>query len=293
MKKNRILTYISYCSGTGKLSRKVQNPLTGFTEILCEELKANSQNATAKAYRVAVNSLTTYTENKDLQLEDITPELIRGYDSYLINKGLKPNTASTYNRNLRAIFNKAIKRDLISQPGDNPFAGVHTGIYETDKRAMNMDEIRQLTELPAPEEQNRKESLPLALFHALLYFLFCIHARGMSYIDFVFLKKSDITGDSIEYYRRKTKKKMSVFITSPMRQIIERFSGTVTDSPYLFPVINPDRDDEYRQYQTALSLQNRCLGKLRSMAGILRVITTHVARHSNYSSQLKTSKLQE
>jgi integrase len=105
----------------------------------------------------------------------------------------------------------------------------------------------------------------------------------MSFVDLVFLKKTDINTDNnhIEYTRCKTKQAMNAYITAPMQQTMDYFA-TVTpeDSPYVFPFIDPQKGNEYKQYQTALSLQNRHLKTLQMMAGILKSITTHVARHT-------------
>jgi integrase len=104
----------------------------------------------------------------------------------------------------------------------------------------------------------------------------------MSFIDMAFLKKTDIRGNHIYYYRRKTKQLISVWISQPMRDIINDFmSITRPDSPYVFPIIDPDEDDdEMQQYETALRLQNRRLKKLGEEAGIEKKLTTHAARHS-------------
>jgi integrase len=275
--------------------RKNHHSLVDFSETLCRELRANGQDSTAKAYRMAVNRIVRFGGNSDISLEYITPELIRRYDRYLLEDGgLMPNSVSYYLRNLRAICNRAVKAELIPPPKINPFLGVHTGVYRTSKRALTVDETHLLSMLSAQlsaskEEGEKRESgkresgkkpLSPALSEALFYFFFCMHARGMSYVDAVFLKKSDITGERIEYRRRKTGKRMSVFITAPMQRIIEYFSGMTEDSPYVFPIINPEKGGEYRQYQTSLSLQNRRLGKLGNLAGILKNLTTHVARHT-------------
>lgn len=279
-----------------KNTLQTQHLLLSFTEILHRELKASNRHATAKAYCVAVNSLTDFMGNENLLLKDITPGLIKSFDVYMIEKGLKPNTASTYIRHLRAIFNKAVKRGLICRPETNPFIGVHTKIYVTPKRAMTVEEIQRLAELQFREirlpeisipkrhgKQDKQKKQDKNLLQSQFGFLFCLHARGMSQKDMFFLKKTDIDAGSnhIEYTRSKTKQDMTVYITPPMKQIMNYFADiTPKDSPYIFPFINPNKGDEYKQYQTAQTLQNRRLKRLQAMAGILKTITTHVARHT-------------
>jgi integrase len=128
----------------------------------------------------------------------------------------------------------------------------------------------------------KKQHKPLsnAFYTALMYFLFCFHARGMAFIDLAFLKKNNIQDGYIYYFRMKTGKPLSIKITSHMEQILKHFSPAVKDSPYLFPIIHPEKGNERKQYETALTLQNRRLKMLGRMAGIAKILTTHVARHT-------------
>jgi integrase len=252
--------------------------------------------------------LIKFSGNENLKLKDITSELLYRYDCYLIDLGRKLNTVSFHLRNLRAIYNKAVNRGLIPPPKENLFAGLHTGIYKTSKRALTGEEMHALSQLaletaviepiavevieaaevvetpePAttpPLEEKRPRSLPLKLYRALLYFLFSFHARGIAFIDLVFLMKSNIHGEHIYYVRKKTGKLMSFKITAFMQQILEYFSPLVADSPYLFPIINPCRGNERKQYRTALALQNRRLKIIGQILGISKLLTTHVARHT-------------
>jgi integrase len=281
--------HFSYCSPRRRRSCR-QVPLAGLAEALSCELRDKDRDRTANAYITAANGLTDFTGNENLLLSDITPALLIRYDNYLIQLGRELNTVSFHLRNLRAIYNKAVFLGLIPPPQENIFAGLHTGVYPTQKRALDTDEMRALAKLsidlledsevsPAEGEPESPPKLTL-LQCAILYFLFCFHARGMSFIDMAFLRKENIHGDSILYCRRKTKKMMPVKITAPMQSIIDRFAHTVTDSPYLFPIIDPARGNERRQYATALALQNKLLKIISRMAGIDKVISTHVARHS-------------
>ena len=65
-----------------------------------------------------------------------------------------------------------------------------------------------------------------------------------------------------------------------MRSIIKCFSSMVEDSPYVFPLIHPEKGNERKQYNSALTIQNKHLKELGKLAGITKVISTHVARHS-------------
>lgn len=316
MKTNKIHSYFSYYSRKNERSRSGQVKLTGIAEVLSQELRANGQERTANVYLMVAGCLTRFSGNENLLLEDVTPNLLCRYDDYLIRLGRKPNAISFHMRNLRAIYNKAIRRGAVAMPAENLFANVHTGVYQTRKRALSKEEMRALSQLAEnlPEENKAEKTETLessrtlktlrssetidtvalettttkqphkplseALYRSLLFFLFCFHARGMAFIDLAFLKKSSICDGHIHYCRKKTGKPLSVKINACMQKILSYFSSMVTDSPYLFPIIHPAKGNERKQYETALALQNRRLKILGTIAGISRMITTHVARHS-------------
>ncbi|MDR2627532.1 MAG: phage integrase SAM-like domain-containing protein, partial [Dysgonamonadaceae bacterium] len=116
-------------------------------EALSQELKANGKDRTAKLYLMVAGCLTRFAGNNKLMLEDITPALLCRYDGYLLKLGRKPNTISSHMRNLRAIYNKAVRRGVIPPPQENLFSDVHTGTYPTLKRALNKEEMQALSNL--------------------------------------------------------------------------------------------------------------------------------------------------
>ena len=64
------------------------------------------------------------------------------YRGQLLSRGLCPNTASFYLRNLRSASNKAVKAGLCPAPRRNPFADVYTGVSGTRKRAVDGNVLR-------------------------------------------------------------------------------------------------------------------------------------------------------
>jgi integrase len=118
------------------------------------------------------------------------------------------------------------------------------------------------------------------IYEALLYFGFCMEARGMSWVDMAYLRKDALREDSFTYRRRKTKGELNIIITPAMQKIIEYFADQAENSPYVFPIIHPARGSEQRQYESGLRIQNARLNAAARMAGINKKVTTHVSRHS-------------
>jgi integrase len=212
---------------------------------------------------------------------------MRGYEEWLHGQGLEKNSISFYMRNLRALYYRAIDEKVICIQPDNPFAHVYTGVAVSRKRALDTKELDRLhrvmegmQEFFATTNSVRRYEKMKNIYEALLYFGFCMEARGMSWVDMAYLRKDAIREDSFTYRRRKTKGELNIIITPAMQRIIEYFADQTENSPYVFPIIHPARGSELRQYESGLRLQNARLNMAARMAGIDKKVTTHVSRHS-------------
>ena len=273
--------------------------LPAFTEECARCLEADGRFRTARAYRTATRSLVGFTGKKNLSLSEIDAPLMKRYEEHLKAKKRSLNTISFLLRNLRVVFNKAIDEKRMLRPKANPFLKLCTGIYPTKKRALGKTEINRLSRLDRTDSKGkaknrkRKAVLSSSQSDALKYFLFCFHARGMSFVDMAFLKKSDIRNGEIFYRRRKTGRSLTLKLNAPMREVIDYFAERTKDSPYVFPVIDPEKGNEYKQYCSALTRQNKILKSIGKKAESGKPLSTHVARHMILSFSLKVSTLQK
>lgn len=261
--------------------------LIAFCERVSAGLIDNGQIRTARAYRSAVRSLRRFRQDSNLKLEEIDAALMRNFESYLKGQGLGKNTISFYMRNLRALYYRAVEEKLIPIRPENPFAHVYTGVSVSKKKALDLKDIRSLRKLEEKlsgkiqrEENGRRRRTMEKIRESLMYFDFCLEARGMSWVDMVFLKKSDLKGDSFTYRRRKTKGELDIIITPTMKKIMLYFTERTKRSAYVFPIIDPARGSELGQYASGLRVQNGRLATAARMAGLDKKVTTHVSRHS-------------
>lgn len=276
-------------------SNKGSNMLSAFVGKLTFDLADGGQERTARAYRTAVAGLTRFNKGKDIRLEHINTMLIRGFEKQMKQDGKSMNTISFYMRNLRAIYNKAIFEGRIQPRLENPFAHVYTGVYITKKRALTKEEMALLGSLDLTLTGGKSipsMDMPLNdnLRNALAIFLFCFHARGMSFVDMAYLKKENIKNGTVSYFRKKTGQLLEVKITPAMRSILDYFGSQTQGSKYVFPIIADEKANRRLQYETALHAQNRRLKQLSKLAGIEKNISTHVARHS-WATIAKNEKL--
>lgn len=246
--------------------------LSDYTRRLVLALQEADRDRTARAYATACRMLLKFAGVEELRMNEITAGLLHGFERDMCEKGRMPNTVSFYMRNLRAVYNKAVREGL-AEERPNLFEGVYTGVQVTRKRALTKEEMAEMAAVAETAETPR-------LTRATLIFLFCFYARGMSFVDLAFLRKTDIRNGVLLYRRKKTGRMLEMKVTAGMQRILRRFEKETEGSPYLFPLIQPGCGPERRQYESALRLQNLHLKKLAAYCNILKPLSTHAARHT-------------
>lgn len=136
----------------------------------------------------------------------ITGDLICRYNGYLASRGVIRNSISFYNRTLRAIYNKAVRRFNASDT--LPFRDVYTGIDKTRSRAIDEKQVARLAGLKFGGNKNLEVARDL--------FIFSYATRGMSFVDMAYLRKSNVKGNCIIYSRKKSGARMEVKIEPPV-----------------------------------------------------------------------------
>ncbi len=272
----------------GKYRRNIDDgKLLGYAETLAVEQEQNEKFRLADAYRTVSNRLVEFNKSVDIPLEHINTELIKAFETELMNKGRKPNTISFYMRNLRAIYNKAVAAGRITGKKKNPFAGVYTKVHQkTAKRALTVEETTNLYEIdstalleqhfPGTPERLRMEGL----YFSWRLYMFAFFAQGMCFIDVAYLRKECFKDGMCTYYRKKTNKLVEVQVNEGMQQIIDSLADEVKDSPYVFPIVTGEGAEARKQYESALRSQNRRLKALAKLACVEKKLSMHVARHS-------------
>lgn len=245
-----------------------ENTLFRFMEDVIERLRQLKHIGTAKNYHAALNSFKRFRNNEDITLETITQITMEDYQACLKSTGLSSNSISFYMRILRAVYNRAVEQELTKDR--KPFRTVFTGTEKTIKRAISINDIKCI--------KNLDLSLKPNLEFARDIFLFLFFCRGMSFIDAVFLKKTDIQNGVLTYRRHKTNQVLHIKVIKPIKELIDRYSSK--DSPYLLPFINYSVSDERKQYETALRRVNNTLKIIANMAKLPVTLTTYVSRHT-------------
>ena len=257
--------------------------LTAYVGELARTLENNGQHRTARAYLTVTRRLLLFCKQDDLRIDQISPSLIRRHEQWMKDQGRSMNTISFYNRNLRAIYRKAVEERIIIPGAEDPFKTAYTGIPDTRKRALTEDEIKRirgLDDLYRLPSATLSSELTEDQRDAYAYFMFSFFARGMSSIDMAYLKKANIHGGKISYCRKKTGGDITITLLPELRAIIRYFSPRTVGSPYVFPIIDNKKENSRLRYESFLRKQNILLKELAQLAKVHKSVSTHWARHS-------------
>ena len=239
-----------------------------FVDNTIDYLSAINRHGTAQSYASAIKSFMTFRQNNDITLSDINSDLMQRYEAFLIDRGVSPNTISFYMRNLRAIYNRAVEKELVSQA--NPFKHVYTGIAKTIKRALPLKALQSIRWL-------NLENSP-SLDFARDMFLFSFYTRGMSFVDMAHLTTDNLKYNTLTYRRTKTGQQLQMRWERCMQEIIDKYKH-LSKPPFLLPICM-SHDEPHSKYKNVLSRVNSNLKRVAGLAGLDVPLTMYVARHS-------------
>lgn len=252
-----------------KFSRQAnEQSLFTFMQEAIGQLKRLNRIRTSETYAATLSSFMKFRDGQDILLYEVDSDTMMLYEAWLKGKGVCPNTISFYMRILRAVYNRAVEKELVEQK--HPFKHVYTGIDKTVKRAVPLKAIKRIKELDL--------RLKPHLDYARDLFLFSFYTRGMSFIDLAYLKKSDLQNGFLTYRRRKTNQQLTVKWEKCMAEIVAKYNDCST-TQYLLPIITNPLVDERKQYRNAIYRVNTALKEIARMISLPMPLTMYCARH--------------
>lgn len=247
-----------------------ENTLSTFIKSIIVQLQQNHQHCTARNYQSTLNSFMRFRGGEDLPLDMMDATIIQSYEAWLKNQSICRNTSSFYMRILRAVYNCAVEKNLVTQ--QHPFRHVYTGIDKTRKRAVDLGMIKSLKQMDLTGKQSQSFARDMFLMS------FCL--RGISFVDLAKLRKTDIRGGYLYYTRSKTRQSFCVKWEPIMQEITDKYKPQVESSEYLFPILSDDstfNNNAYRNAQMRIGYNLKAIAKT---LGLKENLTLYVARHS-------------
>lgn len=250
-----------------------------FAEYI-KSLKEAERIGTAVSYECAQSSIKKF--KADLRFAEVTPDLLKRYEKWMLANNNSVTTVGIYLRSLRTLFNNAIADGLISKeiyPFGKKKYEIPTG--KNIKKALTLSDIELLYNYkPEPGSSDEK---------ARDFWLFMYLCNGINVKDLCLLKQDNITGDIIEFERAKTARTkrtvepIRVVITDEAKQIMTKWGNkNMIGKNFIFPVLSkglsPERERQLIQQLTKLI--NKHMKKIALELGISNDVTTYAARHS-------------
>jgi site-specific recombinase XerD len=243
---------------------------------------SNKPYNTQRNVRTEINKFLEYVKNKDLFFADITVKVLIDYENWLrTKKGNLTNTISKGLSKIRTIFNQAIKEGIVPVQ-DNPFLLIRIKEGKPERVRLTEHELKMFQEVALPENS--------LLWHTRNYWLCAFYMAGMRFSDMACLQWRNINGNRLSYVMQKTKgtvtQSHTIQLPKQAEEIIIHYqSGKVSPTAYVFPILNVDKiyateADILKEISRKNALINKYLKKICHLAGIMKELSFHSARHT-------------
>lgn len=204
---------------------------------------------TRRVYKQTMSRLLAFCQQEyinieKLKFEDITVNWLKSFDEFMAITAKKRNARNIHLRNVRTVFNYAIKTLDIDIP--YPFRKFKIVAEETANRAMTVEQLRRLKDYPITEPHIEK---------ARDMFMLMIYLIGINAADLFQAKHKQLVNGRLEYWRQKMNKTAfySIKIEPEAMAIMEKYRG----KRYLLDIC-----DTYSDYQDYLRKMDKYLKKI-------------------------------
>ncbi|GHT34509.1 tyrosine recombinase [Bacteroidia bacterium] len=186
-----------------------------FTDFYKQYISKYSENrGTLGVYKCMFVCMSKFSDVNNLYITDINLPFVKDFDVFMIKKGLKTNTRAFYMRNIRAIINDAIDRNIYPL-ADYPFRRFKIKKEQTEHRAMELRDLIKLRNYPCTTEQQKPRDI----------FMLSFYLRGLNPRDLLHLTQDDIRDGYIITRRTKTGIPLKIKIEPEAAAIIEKYKG--------------------------------------------------------------------
>lgn len=273
LSENKELSFLSIQQLKNKLVKKVSiNSFFEYGLSLVRDMRQANRFGTANSYNAIIQVLKKYNGGKDLKFNQINLDFLNKFEKYHLRKGNSINGLAVYMKTIRAIYNKAIKEDLVPKEA-YPFENYKIRLIPTEKRALEIDSLKLILNMKIAPNQS--------LFHYRNYFLISYMFYGISFMDLAFLKLANIKNDRLNFQRKKTSKQYSIKITTQMKSILSYYIKNKNKEDYIFPIIKrQDSELQYKDVIWARKRYNMGLKEIAEHCNIEQRLTSYVSRHS-------------
>jgi integrase len=237
----------------------IQDPIAGRKKLVtyleeCAGARENNDYITG-----CIRYLKKYNNGETIQLSQITPQFIDGFQKYLVNgTKLSPTTAYDYSKAIRMALRKAVRENILIK---NPAESVK-GLPEpeTDLIFLNATEVQKLADTEI------KGELGAEIKKAFIFACY----TGLRISDIKSLKWGDIERDPVQIIKRQKKTRRTVYV--PLKDTAWNIINDSADH-------NPE-DKVFSLLAGTRSQTNQYLLRWAEKAGIKKPVGWHTARRT-------------
>ena len=238
-----------------------------------ERMLGNNQisEGTVKNYKTTIRHLTNYLEvinQKKISLKEVNENFIHGLDKYLQNttldnnpqQTLKRNTINKYHCKIKAMLINAFNEGLIVR---SPYINIKLKDEPTSRTFLTKPELTAI--------ENHDLGGNVSLQQVRDIFLFSVYT-GLRFADAMGLRENNIEFDGnrnwIVFQQKKTKEHCRLPVLIRVKEIYDKYMIECSVTGYLLPRITNQK-------------VNAHLKVIAELAGLKKVLTHHVARHTS------------
>lgn len=210
--KKRLLESIGHTSTEEEITN-------AFLPVFNEYVSRFDNPGTIGIWKNTLNRITAYCSAMGYDLNRLTfdrmsVDWMEDFDKFMARTAPKANARAINHRNIRSVFNYAIKRKEMAIP--YPYKAFKIPRQETRHQDLTIEQVRLLKDYTIEEAHIAKCR---DLFMLMIYF------RGINAADLFGAKRDQIINGRLEYYRRKTGAFTSVNIEPEAEAILKRYAG--------------------------------------------------------------------
>lgn len=224
------------------------------------------------------NRAKEYLSGKPLHFIDITASWLKRFEKHIQDQEKSKSTIGIYMRNIRVLFNLAIKKH--KSKAEYPFTDYKPKTADGRKIALTAHQISLIANYKTehPQEQLYKD-----------LFMFSFFGNGINLSDIARLKYSNIKDGEICFIREKTKNEnrkeitLHIPVTKNLQAIInEHGTRAIGHDAYIFPILRPEWSEvrKYAEIKQLTKQINKYIRRVAHAVDINEPISSYTARHS-------------
>ncbi|MBK8143872.1 MAG: site-specific integrase [Bacteroidetes bacterium] len=262
---------LSEVAGTTKKAEKVT--FNEFGKQVVENYTKSGKIGSAIAYQTAINKITSYCLH-EIHFEAMDYTFLKKVEQCMSQEGMKINAIASYMRQIRAIYNQAIKSDLVEEKF-YPFKKYKLKTEKTLNKTLDIQTLKDIYHLKLVCKSNE--------WHYRTYFLLSFSLRGISFIDMLLLTGKNYKNGNLYFKRRKTGKVYTIKLHPFAKTLLEYYCDldAISAEDYLLPdITSKEAVAIKKQSLQVVKMANKYLSKIGLMVKSKDKITTYYERYT-------------